>query len=840
MQGPLHERSPRTVGPYVTLARLGAGGMGEVFLARPARIAAGYGPDDLAAVKVIRNEAAREEAYLRRFAREATAAAAVDSPFAARLVGSDAKAELPWLATEFVAGPTLTQAVGRHGPLPLGALTRLGEGMARALAAVHAAGVTHRDLKPSNVLLGADGPKVIDFGVARTAAATTLTSTGRVVGTPGYMSPEHIAGGRHVVPASDVFCLASVLVYAATGEDPFGDGPVAAVLFRVAEAEARLDAVPEPVRPLLAACLTKDPAERPDAADLADRFAALRPTGGADGWPEPVLREIADAERDVRQLCATGAPLLPVPAPPSESPEGPEGPESSEGSGPGSLAPHQYPTLGPAAPSASPPPRRRARLRAFAIVAAVAVAGAGLGAYLALRGGGSDGGQGGGGSAAPGPTTTLSPAQLTALAGVDSSGLNDASGYVPQFPAQRPAGWKAWQGRLDHAPMNCSADTRAVVCLRTDGTYEALSPSDGHRLWTHAGDGGTDDVGEAYIGPGGTLFMPGDAVAPQSRGGRTVTAAYGELRLLDSRTGRTLWKAEPPAGRGAFSRPALITDDLVVATVGGVSLGSETAGASLRAYDLRDGSVRWDSELSQEVPDQATEYAYGPEALLDGVLYVSVPGGLSAVDPRDGGVMGRRYVPGDSDGAGGCPRLFSGGGTIQCLRLTSADSEKAAFRVDRYTPRTLKPVGHYTVPLVDGPSDPLSTVSASGARFSLAFDRPGKRLTVTDTHTGKQTATVSLPALGAGVSPPLLTDGRAVFADHHALYLLPLDAAGRAGKLRKIPLPGAPGDRDEPQPNQNGTVFGEELRVPQVLLLGGVAHVVFDQGAVTSIALPNG
>ncbi|MFI7011357.1 protein kinase [Streptomyces sp. NPDC050145] len=835
----MHERSPRTVGPYVTLARLGAGGMGEVFLARPARIAAGYGPDDLAAVKVIRNEAAREEAYLRRFAREATAAAAVDSPYAARLVGSDATAELPWLATEFVAGPTLSQAVGRHGRLPLGALTRLGEGMARALAAVHAAGVTHRDLKPSNVLLGADGPKVIDFGVARTAAATTLTSTGRVVGTPGYMSPEHIAGGRHVVPASDVFCLASVLVYAATGEDPFGDGPVAAVLFRVAEAEARLDAVPEPVRPLLAACLTKDPADRPEAAELADRFAALRPAGGADGWPEPVLREIADAERDVRQLCATGAPLLPVPAPPSESPQGPENSGDSESPGGGTLAPHQYPTLGPTTPSASPPPARRTRLRAFAIVAAVAMVGAGLGAYLALRGGGSDDGQGGGGSAAPGPTTTLSPAQLTALAGVDSDGLNDASGYVPQFPAQRPAGWKAWQGRLDHAPMDCSADTRAVVCLRTDGTYEALSPSDGHRLWTHAGDGGPDDVGEAFVGPGGTRFMPGDAVAPQSRGGRTVTAAYGELRLLDSRSGKTLWKAEPPAGRGEFSLPPLITDDLVVATVGGVSLGTETAGASLRAYDLRDGSVRWDQELSQKVPDQATEYAYGPEALVDGVLYVSMPGGLEALDPRDGGVVGQRYVPGDS-GAGGCRRIFSGGGTVQCLHVTSVGSEDSAFRVDRYTPRTLKPVSHYSVPLVGGHDDPYSTVSGTGDRISLTFDSAGKRLTVTDTRTGKRTATVSLPALGPGVSAPLLTDGRAVFADNHALYLLPLDAAGRAGKLRKIPLPGAPGDRDEPQPNQNGMVFSEELRVPQVLLLGGVAHVVFDQGAVTSIALPNG
>lgn len=139
MLGQLRGTSPRAVGPYVTLARLGAGGMGEVFLARPERLGAGYGPADLVAMKVIRNEVARDEAYLRRFAREVVVAASVTSPYVARLTDSEVTAEPLWLTTEFVVGPTLAQAVGRHGPLPLGSLARLGEGMARALVAVHAA-----------------------------------------------------------------------------------------------------------------------------------------------------------------------------------------------------------------------------------------------------------------------------------------------------------------------------------------------------------------------------------------------------------------------------------------------------------------------------------------------------------------------------------------------------------------------------------------------------------------------------------------------------------------------------------------------------------------------------
>ncbi|MFE0133011.1 protein kinase [Streptomyces sp. NPDC059037] len=865
MLGQLRETSPRAVGPYVTLARLGAGGMGEVFLARPERLVIGYGPADLVAVKVIRNEVARDADYLRRFAREAAVAASVTSPYVARLTDSEVAEELPWLATEFAVGPTLAQAVGRHGPLPLEALARLGDGMARALVAVHAAGATHRDLKPANVLLGADGPRLIDFGVARTRTATTLTSTGRMVGTPAYMSPEHIAGGRHVVAASDVFCLASVLAYAATGRDRFGDGPIAAVLFRVADADARLDDLPTELAQLVAECLAKDPASRPTADDLVERFAALRAAladggsgeqGKADegksagaGWPAPVAQDIADGRRDVMALCATGAPLLPLPRTPTA-----QEPPVGQPLGAGTLAPHQFPTQGPTPPTPPAPaaPRRRGRLRATAVIAAVAVAGAGVGAYLALRGpdgegsSGRDGSNGGAAAPAPTPSTTLTPAQLIAQAGVDGSGTVDRSGYVPQFPAQRAPGWKPWRGRLGAARMNCAADTRAIVCLLTNGTYEAVSTADGRRLWKSGSPPDSEDgLSEAYLGPGsGTLFMPGDRLTPQVRGGHALIASDGELQLRDSRTGGLEWRARPPSGRGEFSAQPLLTADTVVATVEGKALSDEPKGASLRAYDITDGSTRWDVTLDEsDQPSEAEEGRYAAEALVGGVVYARTPDGIVAVDVRKGDVIGRA----SPTTASGCRTVSSGGGTIQCDGTVTEgpgrQGEEVAVRVDRYAPRTLAPKGHYSYRL-DQKTTPVDfKVTATGRAYSIArrsddFNDTGD-IVLTDLRTGKQTQTLKSPVNGPSVSAPLLVDGRAVFADNHSLYVARLDAEkGRLGKPRAAPLPGAPGDRSEPQDDGNGTVIREQLRPPQILMLGGVAHVVFDQGAISSVRLP--
>ncbi|MFD9241435.1 serine/threonine-protein kinase, partial [Streptomyces sp. NPDC059556] len=264
MLGPLRAGTPRLIGPYELLARLGAGGMGEVFLGR-----GGAGADGtFVAVKTVRRDVAGDPAFRDRFRREIRVAALVDSAYAAAPLGGDADAEVPWLATAYVPGPSLSQAVRRGGALPVDAVRALGTAVARALADLHRAGVLHRDLKPGNVMLSVDGPRLIDFGIARSNTATTMTATGLMVGTPSFMSPEHVAGARRVTAASDVFCLGSLLCFAATGEDPFGDGPLAAVLYRVSQAEADLTRVPSELRDTVAACLALDPADRPRPEDL--------------------------------------------------------------------------------------------------------------------------------------------------------------------------------------------------------------------------------------------------------------------------------------------------------------------------------------------------------------------------------------------------------------------------------------------------------------------------------------------------------------------------------------------------------------------------------------------
>ncbi|MFF3526367.1 bifunctional serine/threonine-protein kinase/ABC transporter substrate-binding protein [Streptomyces rubiginosohelvolus] len=269
---PLSSEDPRTVGPYRTLVRLGAGGMGVVYLARSAG-------GSLAAVKVIRAEHAADPGFRARFRREAEAAARITGPWVVPVLGADTEAREPWLATAFVPGPSLAQVVAAGGPLPPVTVRALGSRLAEALAAVHEAGLIHRDVKPGNVLLALDGPRLIDFGIARHEGATALTATGAVIGTPGYLAPEQ-ASAEPLGPPCDVFSLGCVLVYAATGRGPFGEGGGAGALFRTVHEEPDLTGVPSGLTPLIAACLAKDPAARPTASRLRDA-----PT--ADGEPAP-------------------------------------------------------------------------------------------------------------------------------------------------------------------------------------------------------------------------------------------------------------------------------------------------------------------------------------------------------------------------------------------------------------------------------------------------------------------------------------------------------------------------------------------------------------------------
>ncbi len=265
------------------VGRLGQGGMGQVFLG----VSPGGRP---VAVKAIRPDLASDPQFRIRFAREVAAARTVSGVFTAMVVGADVDGPIAWLATAYVPGPSLAEAVNEHGPLPEASLLALAAGLAEALAAIHAAGVTHRDLKPSNVLLAEDGPRVIDFGISRAAESTTLTQTGLTIGSPGFMSPEQ-AIGTEVGPPSDVFSLGTVLAFAATGKGPFGGGTTASLLYRVVHETPDLDGVPAAVRPLIERCLVKDPAQRPTAVALLDAVGALQPAGN---WlPDSVIRMAA-------------------------------------------------------------------------------------------------------------------------------------------------------------------------------------------------------------------------------------------------------------------------------------------------------------------------------------------------------------------------------------------------------------------------------------------------------------------------------------------------------------------------------------------------------------------
>lgn len=312
---------PSRLGGNRLLGRLGAGGMGVVYLARTEG-------GDLAAVKVIQPEYAEQDEFRARFRREAASAGRVDSPWVVPVLGADTEAAAPWLATAFVPGPSLAEAVVACGPLPDGAVRVLGKVLARALAAVHEAGLVHRDVKPGNVLLALDGPRLIDFGIARPTAAdeTELTSDNVVVGTPGFLAPEQ-AQAREVGPASDVFSLGCVLAYAATGRLPFGTGAADALLYRTVHDEPELDGVADTeLRALLGRCLAKEPAERPTAAEVDAELAEDAPAGTVDWLPDPVVRMIAD--RSAEMLALPGIEPTEVTPETQEStvPEGPRSP----------------------------------------------------------------------------------------------------------------------------------------------------------------------------------------------------------------------------------------------------------------------------------------------------------------------------------------------------------------------------------------------------------------------------------------------------------------------------------------------------------------------------------
>jgi hypothetical protein len=418
---PLDQSDPAEIAGYQLRARLGSGGMGNVYLS----FTRGGRP---VALKVVRREFADDPEFRRRFRMEVAAAQRVQGIYTAPVVDADPDAPVPWLATGYIAGPSLSYAVGEHGPLPEPSVYRLLAGVAEGLGAVHAAGIVHRDLKPANVLLAADGPRVIDFGIARAADATSLTGTGAVLGTPAFMTPEQVAG-RPVSAATDVFALAHLVVYAATGHSVFGDGHYATLVYRIAQEEPDLSGCPESLREFAGRCLAKDPAQRPDLGEIMV-FAKGGLTGQtmqlANGsWlPGPVAGTLAAYDTSV----------VPPPAPRSHQDTVTAGSGAAAtvpgAAGGGSLPPTRQQTAAPERP------RRRGLRRARVIVPAVLVvllAAVGGGAYLGFKakGGNSPQPQAGGAN----PTVATSAAAASSPAGSAS-----ASASAPPSALASPSG----------------------------------------------------------------------------------------------------------------------------------------------------------------------------------------------------------------------------------------------------------------------------------------------------------------------------------------------------------------------------------------------------------------
>ncbi|MFD3756319.1 PQQ-binding-like beta-propeller repeat protein [Streptomyces sp. NPDC058622] len=576
--------APAQLGGHRILGVLGSGGMGTVYLARR------HGRP--VALKTIRPELLRDTHLRERFTREAVAAAAVRSPFVAAVLGSSTTEGVPWLAAEFVPGATLGDAVPRHGPLPVPAACVLAAALGRALTALGRAGVVHRDLKPSNVILGADRPRVVDFGIARVAGDATLTTAGQRPGTPGYMSPEQVVKGP-LGPESDVFCLGAILVFALTGQHAFFDGDAVHADFRIAHEAPDLAEVPGTLVPVIRGCLEKRPADRPTAAEvtreLDPRGAALRP---AARWLPPEV--VADAAELARAAAALGA--------------------------------------GPRLPA-----RRGLLLGAGA---AVLLAGAGAAASLLRTR------QDGGPDRTPaarwsGPPGTV-PQPLWAYDGAAANpafGPVDADGWV----CLADAGGEV--AVLDPVSGELRGRGPVVTGLVGGRRPAALAP-DGTVLFLEAGTGAVrsrvpvgaqallatgedqvyvlDDAGRVAAvkrTDGRARWrvpapVPGAALSVTAGHGLLlVSSAGGGLAALSASDGRTLWRV--PAGTGSW-RPALSARAVVV---GG--------GRALTCLNTADGGRLW--ELSAD--DDA---GFGAPGLAGGSVYVVDGRQLRSVDARSG------------------------------------------------------------------------------------------------------------------------------------------------------------------------------------------------------------
>ncbi|MFC9180446.1 PQQ-binding-like beta-propeller repeat protein [Streptomyces globisporus] len=755
----LTQHDPRRIGPFEVLGRLGAGGMGLVYLARSAS-------GRRVAIKTVRTELAEDQLFRVRFTREVEAARAVSGFYTAAVVDADPRAAVPWLATAYVPAPSLEEIVNECGPMPTQAVRWLAAGIAEALQSIHGAGLVHRDLKPSNVLVVEDGPRVIDFGIASGVSNTRLTMTNVAVGTPAYMSPEQARDSRSVTGASDIFSLGSTLVFAATGHAPFhGANPVETVFMLLREGPD-LEGLPDDLRPLIESCMQMDATQRPSPADLQAQLAPHLFASGSDdsGTASAWLPSRATAMIDARRGGGRTAP----PAAPVSPPPPPRAPERDTAWRSGADLRSPSPLASPSPMSGGTAPAPSAGPSAAADSGPVQLPGAKV-----PIGPGPRAGDGRGAAAAhPAPATgwVRPPAGANGSSAGATAPASPVPAPGPAPDAAAPDRWRPWRFRMSNDVWGTPVVSGDLLYV-TSFEVHALDVGNGRRQFK------TRDV----------------AWAMAVEGGRIHASDGPSLYALDALTGAEQWRLSTDAWVYALK-----SDRGTVLTA--------TRGGGVQGWEASSGEKLW--EVTGAQTDFETAEA-GP-VIHDGTVYVWQDARLRALDARTGRERWS-YPIGDAASCGGVPVRVTpaGDGYVYIAagaRVLAVETGSGRVRWHFEAPAVfLSPPAFAPGPAVTGGgvylADYLGTVYALDAttgkdRWRIATESRSSiepvLVAVGNVHVGSGSALYTLDAVtgtpkwrfaagGDVVGAPVVADGRVHFGSaDHVLYTL--DAAG--GQLR--------------------------------------------------------
>ncbi|AEW94711.1 MULTISPECIES: outer membrane protein assembly factor BamB family protein [Streptomycetaceae] len=732
----LSQHDPRRIGPFEVLGRLGAGGMGLVYLARSAS-------GRRVAIKTVRAELAEDQLFRVRFTREVEAARAVSGFYTAAVVDADPRAAVPWLATAYVPAPSLEEIVNESGPLPAPAVRWLAAGIAEALQSIHGAGLVHRDLKPSNVLVVEDGPRVIDFGIASGVSSTRLTMTNVAVGTPAYMSPEQARDSRSVTGASDIFSLGSTLLFAATGHPPFhGGNPVETVFMLLREAPD-MSGLPDELRPLIESCMRKEADRRPTPADLQAQLAPhLFASGGDDSgsasaWlPANAVAMIEERGGRRRAAAAAAAPPPPPlpPPPPSAEPVG-----APAGGGRHAVAERSDPRPAVAVGGGAAGPVK--------LAGSVPI---GPGPRVAdgkeLRG-----------TQAVGPVPGLGWSArgqgVTGMTGPGRPSASSAPGAVPPPPSAPP---------VVPPPAPSGPPVQVVQPVQPAPSAPSATRAEPDPRWRPWRFRMSNDVWGTPVVAGNRLYVTSFEihaldVATGQRQFKTRDVAW-TMAVADGRVhasdGPSLYALDAADGG---ERWRLAVDGWVYTI--GVAPGTVvtgTRGGGVQGWDAASGELRWERAGAQadfETPES------GP-AVVDGRVYYRGGGRLHALDPHSGTV--RWSAPVDD----GMPvRPVAAEGSVYVVAGTRVLSLDAATGAERWR--------------FDAPAVMFAPVTVAGGSV-FAVDYLGTVHAI-DPRTGGRRWHVATEARQS-VEPVLVSDGLVHLGSGGGLYTL--DAVSGAPKWR--------------------------------------------------------